>query len=56
MGFEKKHNAENSYCFKWMQKGVLMTMGNIALTRQKKDRLQSKRLQFTINWNRVVFG
>ncbi len=23
---------------------------------QKKDRLHNKRLQFTISWNRVVFG
>ncbi|MNI56662.1 hypothetical protein D3C73_1116770 [compost metagenome] len=27
-----------------------------AKNRQKKDRLHYKRLQFTISWNRVVFG
>lgn len=29
---------------------------NVRKNGQKKDRLHNKRLQFTISWNRVVFG
>lgn len=32
----KQHNTVNIYCFKWMEKGVLMNRVNTALTEQKK--------------------